>query len=144
MASETVDQIDWSHPPPSWAVPPERLVHSINECNISGTKTCNRSMQGNHLAYAATQGITRLELYPNPTNWINPYLVRTFKNRYSLGFGPWVLCLLWSAETKKSLGDHWITAFYSVASYAMQHHEIQYHVLLLLLLKKIGNARSGD
>ena len=23
MASETVDPIDWSHPPPSWAVPPE-------------------------------------------------------------------------------------------------------------------------
>ena len=32
MASETVDPIDWSHPPPSWAVPPERLVHSINQC----------------------------------------------------------------------------------------------------------------
>ena len=28
MASETVDQIDCSHPPPSWAVPPERLVHN--------------------------------------------------------------------------------------------------------------------
>ena len=32
MASETVDPIDWSQPPPSWAVPPERLVHSINQC----------------------------------------------------------------------------------------------------------------
>ena len=32
MASETVDPIDWSHPPPSWAVPPERLMHSINQC----------------------------------------------------------------------------------------------------------------
>ena len=33
MASETVDPIDWSYPPPSWAVPPERLlVHSINQC----------------------------------------------------------------------------------------------------------------
>ena len=32
MASETVDPIDWSHLPPSWAVPPERLVHSINQC----------------------------------------------------------------------------------------------------------------
>ena len=51
MASETVDPIDWSHPPPSWAVPPERLVHSINQCN--------RSMRGNHLAYAATQGMHR-------------------------------------------------------------------------------------
>ena len=33
MASETVDPIDWSQPPPSRAVPPERLVHSINRCN---------------------------------------------------------------------------------------------------------------
>ena len=30
-------QIDWSHPPPSWPVPPECLVHSINQCNLSGT-----------------------------------------------------------------------------------------------------------
>ena len=58
MASETVDPIDWSHPPPSWAVPPVRHVHSINQCNLSGTRTCNRSMRGNHLAYAATQGLT--------------------------------------------------------------------------------------
>ena len=57
MASETVDPIDWSHPPPSWTVPPERHVHSINKCNLSGTRTCNRSMRDNHLAYAATQGI---------------------------------------------------------------------------------------
>ena len=56
MASKTVDPIDWSHPPPSWAVPPERHVHSTNQCNISGTRKCNRSMRGNHLAYAATQG----------------------------------------------------------------------------------------
>ena len=32
MASESIDPINWSHPPPSWAVPPERLVHSINQC----------------------------------------------------------------------------------------------------------------
>ena len=57
MASKTEDPIYWSHPPPSWAVPPECHVHSINRCNLSGTRTCNRSMQGNHLAYAATQGI---------------------------------------------------------------------------------------
>ena len=47
MASETVDPIDWSHSPPSWAAPPELHVHSINQCNLSGTRTCN------HLAYAA-------------------------------------------------------------------------------------------
>ena len=28
MASETVDPIDWSHPPRSWAVPPECHLHS--------------------------------------------------------------------------------------------------------------------
>ena len=57
MASEMLDPIDWSNPPPSWAVPIDRLVHSINQCNLSGNWTCNRSMRGNHLAYAATQGI---------------------------------------------------------------------------------------
>ena len=32
MTSETVDPIDWSHPPPSWAVPPELLLlHGVNE-----------------------------------------------------------------------------------------------------------------
>ena len=62
MASETVDLIIWSHPPPSWTVPPERLVHSINQCNLSGNRTCNGSMRGNHLAYAATQGL--LQFFP--------------------------------------------------------------------------------
>ena len=57
MASERVDAIDWSHLPPSWAVSPELHVHSINQCNLSGTRMCNRSMRGNHLAYVATQGI---------------------------------------------------------------------------------------
>ena len=32
-------------------------MHSINRCNLSGTQTCNRSMRGCHLAYAATKGI---------------------------------------------------------------------------------------
>ena len=64
MALETGDPIDCSHPPPSWVVPLERHVHSINQCNISGTRTCNRSMRGNHLAYAATLGIiTRTSTY---------------------------------------------------------------------------------
>ena len=31
MASETVDPIDWSQPPPSWAVPPElHVLHGVN------------------------------------------------------------------------------------------------------------------
>ena len=63
MPSETVDPIDWSHPPPSWAVPSECLMHSINQCNLSGNWTCNRSMRGNRLAYVAIQGIPWL-------NWI--------------------------------------------------------------------------
>ena len=37
MASETVAPIDWSHPPPSLAVLPERLAHSINRCSLSST-----------------------------------------------------------------------------------------------------------
>ena len=57
MASETVDPIDWSHPPPAWAVRSESPMHSVNQCNLSGTRTCNRSMRENHLANAATQGI---------------------------------------------------------------------------------------
>ena len=54
MASETVDPIYWSHPQPSWAVPPEPLVHSINRCSsaTTGIRSCNLatfSMRGNHL-----------------------------------------------------------------------------------------------
>ena len=59
MASETVNPIDWSRPQPSWAVPLERLVHSVNRCNLSstGNRSCNSGMRGNHLAYVATQGV---------------------------------------------------------------------------------------
>ena len=44
---------------PSWAVSPEPLLHSINLCSLSstGNQPCNFSIRGNHLAYAATQGI---------------------------------------------------------------------------------------
>ena len=36
MLSETVDPIDWSHPPPSQAVGgAEHLMHSISQCNLS-------------------------------------------------------------------------------------------------------------
>ena len=59
MASETVDPIDWSHHPPSWTVPPQRLEHRINQCNLSGTRTCNCSLRGNHLVYVATQGMSQ-------------------------------------------------------------------------------------
>ena len=55
-----IHPINWSHPPPSWAVPPERLVHSINRCSsaTAGIRPCNLatfSMRGNHLTYATTQ-----------------------------------------------------------------------------------------
>ena len=60
MVSETVDPIDWSHPPPSWAVPPEHLMHSINQCNLTGNRMSNCSMRGNHLADADTLGIKLL------------------------------------------------------------------------------------
>ena len=61
MASETVDPIDWWHPTPSLAVPTEPLVHSINQCNLSGNRTCNRSMRGNHLTYAVTHGTKQIQ-----------------------------------------------------------------------------------
>ena len=65
LASETVDTIDWSPPPPtSWAVPPDRLVHCTNQCNLRGNLTCNRSIRGNHLAYAASQVIVFYGLEP--------------------------------------------------------------------------------
>ena len=36
MASETVDPIDWLHPPPSWAVPPElQVLHGVNAADKS-------------------------------------------------------------------------------------------------------------
>ena len=61
----TVDPIDWSHPPFSWAVPPERLLQSINPCSsakamIRSRNLATLSMQGNNLAYAATQGASRI------------------------------------------------------------------------------------
>ena len=91
MASETVDPIDWSHPSPSWAVPPEQVVHSINQCSsaTAGIRSCNLatfSMRGNHLAYAATQGKGSdcSQVLPN-TSQVSPI------NR-QLGFYEWVWC----------------------------------------------------
>ena len=56
MASETVDPIDRSPSPPSWAV----LPHSINRCSSATAGNlylATFSRWGNHLAYASTQGI---------------------------------------------------------------------------------------
>ena len=59
MASVTVDQIDWSHPSQSRAVSSESLVHGKIRCSLSstGNRSSNFSMWGNHLAYAAAQGM---------------------------------------------------------------------------------------
>ena len=62
MALETKDPIDWSHPPSSYAVPPERLVHSINRWSsaTAGIRSFNLatfSMRDNNLANTATQSI---------------------------------------------------------------------------------------
>ena len=43
MAAETVDPIVWLHLPPSWAAPPERLVHSINRCSLCRESTLQHS-----------------------------------------------------------------------------------------------------
>ena len=48
-------------PPPSWAALPQHLVHSINQCSLSGNRPWNFSMLGNHLAYVATHGIIELK-----------------------------------------------------------------------------------
>ena len=59
MAIETVDPIDWSHPPPSWAVTPvwapPAEYKSVQP--LPGIDPATFSMRGNHLAYEATQGI---------------------------------------------------------------------------------------
>ena len=83
MASETVDPIDWSHTSPSWAVPPERLLHSINRCSLSSTgiRSCNFSMRGNHLAYAATKGLTYKQF--NANNNKNQIIYSMVMSHYS-------------------------------------------------------------
>ena len=67
MASEMVDPIDWSHPLPSWAIPPELLVHSIKgavsvqpgiDLATSACEATTLPMRQFRVSYAtATQGI---------------------------------------------------------------------------------------
>ena len=58
MASETVDPVDWSHPRPSWAAPPELLRAQYKSVQpLPGIDLSTFSMRGNHIAYAGTQGI---------------------------------------------------------------------------------------
>ena len=49
MASETVDPIDWLHPPPSWAVPPERDVQSINRASSAGLERATAACEATTL-----------------------------------------------------------------------------------------------
>ena len=72
MASETVDPIDWSHPPPTWAVPPERLVHSINRCS-SATAGIERATLQPSACEATTLPMRPLRVYrvlPNRSQYI--------------------------------------------------------------------------
>ena len=65
MASETVDAIDWSHPPPSLAVPPElHVLHSVNAAYKSqdlvhqpGLENASTGMPDQRTTCTATQGI---------------------------------------------------------------------------------------
>ena len=42
---------------------PWALVHSKKQCNLSGNRSCNRSMRGNHRSYAANEGIIYIFIY---------------------------------------------------------------------------------
>ena len=65
MASETVDPIDWSHPPPSWAVPPVlHVLHGVNAAyksqdllHQSGSEYASTGVPDQRTTCAATQGI---------------------------------------------------------------------------------------
>ena len=65
MAPETVYPIDWSHPPPSWAVPPElHVLHGVNAAYKSqdlvhqpGLEHASTGMLDQHTACAATHGM---------------------------------------------------------------------------------------
>ena len=65
MASEMVDPINWSHTPPSWAVPPELhvLLHGVNSAYKSqdllqqpGLEHVSTGMPDQRTACASTRG----------------------------------------------------------------------------------------
>ena len=69
MASETVDSIDWCHPPPSWVVPPERHVMALLAAALCaayksqdllhqpGLERSSTGMPDQSITCAATQGM---------------------------------------------------------------------------------------
>ena len=88
MASDTADPIDMSHPPPSYAVPPERSCIVKIGAASTGDRPCNFSTRGNHLAYAATYGLEwgceySLHLYCIPTA-ATLYSIPTVATLYSI------------------------------------------------------------
>ena len=112
MASETVDIIDWSHPQPSCAVLPERLLHCINRCSsaTAGIRSCNLatfSMRGNHLAYASTQGMKLMSDLPEDKLASTP----PFQNVGIYVFGPYNISN--GSSTRRSVGTMkiWVLIF---------------------------------
>ena len=63
------------HPPPSWTVPPERLVHSINRRNLSWTRTCNRSMRGKSPCLCGHSGYKLKETLKRFLDYTTEFLV---------------------------------------------------------------------
>ena len=66
-ASETVDPINWSHPPPSWAVPSAlHVLHGVNAYKSQdllhqpGLELASTGMLDQRTTCAATQGINKL------------------------------------------------------------------------------------
>ena len=60
MASETVDPIDWSHPPPYIGQYPPELHVLHTAIRAANQKTCDFRMPDQRTAGAATQGIKRV------------------------------------------------------------------------------------
>ena len=82
IASETVIQLTGRTPHPDGQYPLSVSEHSINQCNLSGNRTCNRSMRGNHLANAAFQGINYINMKINYINMKINYINMKYKLYY--------------------------------------------------------------
>ena len=110
MASDTVDPIDWSHPPPSWAVPLERLVHSINQCNLSaGTERATAACE------ATTLPMWPLRVYKTNNTNIKKFYDRTRSNilLFTLVIvGVSFFINIWASVTKISLSAYSHIIFY--------------------------------
>ena len=85
MASETVDPINWSHTPPSWAVPPElHVLHGVKSQDLlhhPGLERASKGMPDQRTTCAATQGAYLHQL------WASAFWVHTFSSCWLLLFG---------------------------------------------------------